>query len=478
MRRLARVLVVCSLALSSAVVGVFVSSEPARAAETFYIDSVPCNVDPNKPSRANCLVREFVSGWTGSEKCFSVATGRRLSGMPDSVSTICTNYGPLATALVMVGGNDAQTIQFGCWFGDVPCYLMESVTRGTSGMSVDMIRATIESTTFTSETPMWDVAIEAFERWWPLALLVVTGTGVFRIMLSAMRGDGPGIKRAALGIFLMPPVLMSLLALLALLLDLSDQFTEGLMKAMGLEDPGELVNSLLLLPDGVDKVMATIMGLLLFFSCIVLFMVMSLRNLALVILVGLAPIAFWTTGLQSGLDNVRRWVSLVVALLLAKPVTVAVFAISLDLIRAQDSLFTVSALPGMFGLMLAGLMPFALMTLLSFTGSNSEVESVAQQTNAGTRGLRARLSRGTSHATTRLGSAAAYSATGHAVGRPLTNPNRGGAAGANLGGAQGRQPISGMSQAAAPTSTTAAATQARPPAQTGLQLGQGGRDAR
>jgi len=112
-------------------------------------------------------------------------------------------------------------------------------------------------------------------------------------------------------------------------------------------------------------------SLILALGSFVLTFVFAFRNLALMVLVAFAPLAFMLAPVRPGVRIISVWASAVLALIITKPLTMGLLSLILTTGAEMESLWVPEALPLLFGIILTAFMPLVAFTLFDFVGTQA-----------------------------------------------------------------------------------------------------------
>jgi hypothetical protein len=191
------------------------------------------------------------------------------------------------------------------------------------------------------------------------------------ITVGLLKQDGPMVRSAVIGGILAWPAAELAVWTLGHLLNVSELLTQAVMgaNASGSFDAqiADLANS------GTydDKMAVVWSSLILALGSFVLTFVFAFRNLALMVLVAFAPLAFMLAPVRPGVRIITVWASAVLALLITKPLTMGLLALILTTGAEMESLWVPEALPLLFGIILTAFMPLVAFTLFDFVGTQA-----------------------------------------------------------------------------------------------------------
>lgn len=320
---------------------------------------------------------------TASEKqsCATIPTTSSGTGWP---ANLCTDYGPLKTAMKNAGapptgdgpeGTDPSSINFGCQFADVQCEAMQSIGQNVGSWVAQNIANVFDATAFNTSSTLWSVATNMSGFWWTIIGFFVLGAGAIGMTAAAITGKWRLFLRAIIGVGGTFAATFTAIYVLGKVLNIVDGLDAPIL-AFGTSSGGfqQTIMKLMVPPSaGAGSAIAggfsaVIAILALAGGLVVLAFVNSIRDLGLEVLVAFAPLAFALLGLKIGGLWVRRWVSAVFALVITKPLTLGLVVLSMNGAGAIGSLYTIQALPILIGFFMSFFMPFVAFGMFSFIG--------------------------------------------------------------------------------------------------------------
>ena len=251
------------------------------------------------------------------------------------------------------------------------CKLQQDIAVSTTQMALDNIRGAMNNTAFTTNGAFWVGATTEFSWWRWVVVLVTVVAMAWGITLGLLKQDGPMVRAAVIGGILAWPAAELAVWTLGHLLNVSELLTQAVMGAnsSGSFDSqiAELANS----GTFADQISVVSSSLILALGSFVLTFVFAFRNLALMVLVAFAPLAFMLAPVRPGVRVITVWASAVLALMITKPLTMGLLALILTTGSEMDSLWVPEALPLLFGIILTAFMPLVAFTLFDFVGTQA-----------------------------------------------------------------------------------------------------------
>jgi len=327
------------------------------------------------PAIDECFGQASVFACTAED--YASAAGLECVGWPSGMNATWSGYllcvnGPTMTAFLdsAAAGAPRVGIDFACG-PDAVCKLQQDIASSTTAMALENIRGAMTNTAFTTNGSFWVGATTEFS-WWRWAVVLVTVIAMaWGITVGLLKQDGPMVRTAVIGGILAWPAAELSVWTLGHLLNVSELLTQAVMgaNASGSFDSriAELANS------GTydDRVAVVWSSLFLALGSFVLTFVFAFRNLALMVLVAFAPLAFMLAPVRPGMRVVIVWASAVLALIITKPLTMGLLSLILTTGGEMESLWVPEALPLLFGIILTAFMPLVAFTLFDFVGTQA-----------------------------------------------------------------------------------------------------------
>lgn len=232
----------------------------------------------------------------------------------------------------------------------------------------------------------------------------------FQLLLATLRQSSAGFIRAAGTAVFSIPATYALAGLMWLVLRGVDEMTMGILRmGSGEGDSDEVVMASLLNLFGlaynpetgdvlmdenyehwamaVDEgspgrvLMPWILIIIIFLLCLVMIAMMLFRTTVLMLLAIFLPIAMFSLAFEGAKSIFFRWLSVVVALIIAKPLAAATVMFGMTLGAISDS--WVQLVAGMIVVAVAAAMPVAMIALVSFATGGASDQMERGATSAG-----------------------------------------------------------------------------------------------
>ena len=275
----------------------------------------------------------------------------------------------------------------------------------------------------------------------PLLMIFV----VLQVVLSVFRGSTAGMVRALVVSVVAVPAIYVVTGIIWVVLAAVDRLTMWILSIGANNGEADALGALLNLfglaydpatgdvlvdenyeqwamaAEGGDPgkfIMPFLVALIIFLVCLVLLLMMMFRLVAVVVLTVFGPLAIFSLALEPARAVGSRWVSILIGLIVAKPVAAVI--VKIGMIAASVGSSWVQLAAGIILILLAAAMPLALLSMVSFVTGGATDNIERQAVMGGQRVLNS--SRSTVRGTTRVAGRA-----GRGVGRALSS--RGGASG-------------------------------------------------
>lgn len=251
--------------------------------------------------------------------------------------------------------------------GSVEAYF-DSMGQAFCGMAADLSSAVFSfAAQKTSINLSADYVVKNYNIAFGIAVLVVTGLFLCACIMGAVRGDPHLFTRAAAstGTALIGSFIA--LALLQMILTAAD----GMAEAFGDGKPlgNDLVTQLRALPEQGNFALDLVLSLLVAMFSFALFVVLYIRKVAIIVMAVFIPLYLAGQPTMSTSGWIKRATEMLLALIFAKPVIYAIFALGAGM--ASDSTGslvdqTLTILSGTVVMIAAVFAPFVLMHLMGF----------------------------------------------------------------------------------------------------------------
>lgn len=258
-------------------------------------------------------------------------------------------------------------------------------------------------------------------KWMPVLAPILVVMVAIQVVKAVAAGSSIGLARAGIGAVLGIPGTYVAVWLVQLMSAISDEITQYILGGQG-ENTASIFIKILGLQitdgkitgvaqdyymwDGVidksggwDLLGPLILAFIIWLLSILLGFVMSLRSMAIVLLASMAGWAVVSSSLEVTKSWFGTWFSMVVGLILAKPLSAALIVMSQDIFIYSNSSSQFFA--GLAGLIMAIAMPFVAVNLFKFTPAGS-IQGTDQAMTSGPSNVTRGFSNTTRSVTSRL----------------------------------------------------------------------------
>ncbi|WP_341940338.1 MULTISPECIES: hypothetical protein [unclassified Microbacterium] len=288
--------------------------------------------------------------------------------MNGASTTVCTTYEGHAAALQQAGGKNL-IVKYGCSVGDVVCTTFENAGRGMAIASTTAMLLVASSLRFDTSTVLWTAAATEWSFWQWAVLVITFAAMAWSVAAAVISGERDELVSAVVRTFLAIPAVPLTLWMTGHLLNAVDDLTWYILNRDG---PATLFTTLQKVTwagGEANYFFAFLIHGLLLLSMLLLVLVFTFRNIALAALVTAGPVAWMLFPLRTiGPQWVVRYVSAVVSLLLAGPLTIGFLTLIVNGLAEVETIWDPQAWPLLIGLVLAAFAPFAVFGLFTFLG--------------------------------------------------------------------------------------------------------------
>ena len=314
-------------------------------------------------------------------RCFSGV------GVGGASATVCTTTDAIVEAIGADRGVEIS-LTFRCTALDAACLFSEQGARAMAQSATGMVAMALDMVSLSTDSFLFAAALDEWSWWQGTVLLVILGAGAIGITQAAMSGRRDEVINAVIRFVIAVPVSQLALVGTGLLLDIIDGASMAILvrngeaNAAGAGLYGAFEN-IIFSAGGGNFLFAQTVIVLLLIAAVVLVVVFSLRNLAVLILVAVAPVAFMLLPIKGiGVQWIIRWASAVVAMLLTTPLTLGLVMLVLRGLGSAPTLWSLDAIPLAIGLILIGFAPMAVFGMFSFIGGHAAA-SLADSSGGG-----------------------------------------------------------------------------------------------
>ncbi|WP_336653501.1 MULTISPECIES: hypothetical protein [unclassified Leucobacter] len=283
-----------------------------------------------------------------------------------------------------------KKIEFGCEALDLVCMTFENQARGLADFMSWLATMMIGDQKFEPGTKLWTNAIDEAGNWMGFAIVVMIAIGSIGVATGMLQTSGRKLWWSILGVCSAIPSTYFAVALGGELLRISDLASKGILDRIGgvngfmalfrAAAQGGTGNDaagmgLSLISGGVSSSLPTMtMLVMLIIGLVLMGFALAFRNLALMILIAFAPLAFMAVGTKGGWKLAKLWALSGLAMLLAKPLMLGILAMLLKTSKGA-ALFSAETMTVATGLFVVSFMPLAAGSFFAFLGQGNEAHA-------------------------------------------------------------------------------------------------------
>lgn len=290
-----------------------------------------------------------------------------------------------------------ELLSFGCGVADPYCLMMEQVSRGMAKATSWLADETLGSQEFNTGSDLWDVAIDQAGTWLGLSVLVMFITSAVGLSVAAVMGRSDLMKRAIIGTALSFPATMFAYFIVGKGLDVIDDLSDGMLDKLTGNSGGfgELIEDVMwqgtaltafnsLTSGGFPIGQVVLVLLAMFVGILMIAFAIAFRNFVLMLLIAFAPLAFVILPAQGGGVWVKRWISAITAMALAKPLILGTLALVMAGFSEIGSIWSPEGVTLLIGFAIAAFMPLMAYSFFNFIGGDGGAGDQVGSRGAGT----------------------------------------------------------------------------------------------
>lgn len=345
--------------------------------------------------------------------------------------------------MLTVTPDDDKLVNFECGITDVLCGFWETTGNGMAGLIGWFSETMLGSQNFEPGTGLWETAVDQAGIWLGFAAIVMLITSVVGLGTAAVVGRNDLLVRVGVGTLLAFPATLFAYFFVGEGLRVMDDISEGLIHRLGGTEGfaafitaafnNEMASGPLatgLSPHGMIALRLLVL-VVLFLGVLLIAVAMAFRNFVLMLLIAFAPLGFVLLPMRGGGVWVQRWLSAVVAMALAKPLTLGTVSLILAGFGEVDNIWSFEGFTLGIGLILASFMPLLVYSFFNFVGSSGGQDQIGSQAGRAASGAAQRL------APRRFGRPGGGGGGNAGGGKPPSVPTQSGKPGAGGKGATG-----------------------------------------
>lgn len=256
--------------------------------------------------------------------------------------------------------------------------MLLSLANSLSVLSWMLVREAFTGNAGTIEDNEWTISTAMTSRWGLLLLVVVFALVLVQMIMSAASGNIRQAVNAFFSGILAWPTTLVAVWLTVILTGATDRLTVGVLSSG--EGPAEDIFNRYMtnietvsfgeISETLGK--AFIIALMLTISTIasiLLSLMLSFRNFALICLVGFSPLAFMAMPMVSIRSWITKWAQAVMALIMAKPIAAGMLVLSVDLGANSSGVY--QWLTAVVAMLMAAFAPVITLRLFQFMGAET-----------------------------------------------------------------------------------------------------------
>lgn len=285
-----------------------------------------------------------------------------------------------------------KIVDFECGTLDVPCKAMESLATWLAELVAWLATLALGGDDVAPGTSLWKASMNEAGTWLGLSILVMMISFTIGVTVGTLSGNPAAVKRAFIGTAISVPSFFFAYFFIGEGLEIIDDISEGILERFaGVDGFGNVFSTLFkgnnfLLDSvtsggtGVPILQLVLVAILFAFSLFLIMVAMAFRTFVLMVLLAFGPLAFMmmpATGVRD--EMVKKWLSAVLAMALAKPLILATIAMVLAALGDVESVVSAEGLTLGIGLIIAAFMPMLAYGFFNFIGANRGSDDVGQR---------------------------------------------------------------------------------------------------
>lgn len=273
---------------------------------------------------------------------------------------------------------DCSPLDFNCHVEGAVVSLLLNLANMLSSLSWLMVRSAFTGNAGTIEDNEWSISTAMTSRWGLVLLVVVFALVLVQMIMSAASGNIRQAVNAFFSGILAWPTTLVAVWLTVVLTGATDRLTMGVLSS-GQGPSEDIFNrfmtnletfSLNEIHEDVSKAfMIVLMLAISTIASIVLSLMLSFRNFALICLVGFSPLAFMAMPMVPIRGWITKWAQAVMALIMAKPIAAGMLVLSVDLGANSDGIY--QWLTAVVAMGMAAFAPVITLRLFAFMGAET-----------------------------------------------------------------------------------------------------------
>lgn len=294
----------------------------------------------------------------------------------------------------MIARTEDQLVNFDCGIADFSCGIAEQFGNWMAGLVNWLAETALGGQDFRPGDDLWNASIDEAGGWLGMAIFVMMITFVVGVAGGALLQRPDTIKRTLLATAVSLPAVYFSYFIVGKGLAIIDEFSDGILNRLtggdgfaamiqGLFEAdaewgataSEAVGQVHVAP--VLQMLLVLIGMCL--GLLFIMFAMAFRNFVLMILIAFAPLAFVLLPAKGGRDEwVKRWMSAVVAMAIAKPIILGTLALVMAGFGTSSTIWSGTGLTLVIGFGITAFMPLMAYSFFQFIGGGTGGDDVGR----------------------------------------------------------------------------------------------------
>ncbi len=286
-------------------------------------------------------------------------------------------------------------VEFGCGFGDVVCLATEKQANWIADCINWLAELTLGGQDFRPGDDNWITAQAQAGTWLGMAIFVMFLTFIVGVTAGAVLQRPDLIKRTVLASLVSLPAFYFSMFVIGEGLKVIDEFSDGLLS--NLTDSGGFSQIIETMFDAeansdafayiasppIGRMLLVLVVMMI--SLFIIMIALAFRNFVLMILITFAPLAFVLLPAKGAGDEwVKRWMSAVTAMALAKPLIFGVLALIMAALGNVETIWSGEGLTIVIGFGISAFMPMLAYGFFQFMGGGGGGDDIGQRAGSST----------------------------------------------------------------------------------------------
>lgn len=294
----------------------------------------------------------------------------------------------------MIARTEDQLVNFDCGVADFSCGIAEQFGNWMAGLVNWLAETSLGGQDFRPGDDLWNASITEAGGWLGMAIFVMMITFVVGIAGGALLQRPDTIKRTLLATAVSLPAVYFAYFIVGKGLAIIDEFSDGILDRLtGGDGFAAMIQGLFEAEAEWGAAASASVGqasvppvlpmlLVLAGMCLGLLFIMfamAFRNFVLMILIAFAPLAFVLLPAKGGRDEwVKRWMSAVVAMAIAKPIILGTLALVMAGFGSSSTVWSGAGLTLVIGFGITAFMPLMAYSFFQFIGGGTGGDDVGR----------------------------------------------------------------------------------------------------